>query len=100
MQNSSKTDWARVKREALTDKPVPVDEDDLYDPNSSEAVDAFWDNAEVRRPGERGPQKAPTKARISLRLSPEVVEYFKADGAGWQTRMDAALKEYVRQHQH
>jgi uncharacterized protein (DUF4415 family) len=41
----------------------------------------------------RGPQKQPTKVAVSLRLSREVVERFKADGPGWQTRMDEALKK-------
>jgi uncharacterized protein (DUF4415 family) len=41
----------------------------------------------------RGPQKKPTKVAVSLRLSREVVERFKAGGPGWQTRMDKALKK-------
>lgn len=41
----------------------------------------------------RGPQKHPTKVAVSLRLTREVVERFKADGPGWQSRMDAALKK-------
>ena len=40
----------------------------------------------------RGPQKEPTKVAVSLRLTREVVERFKAGGPGWQTRMDEALK--------
>lgn len=47
----------------------------------------------------RGPQKAPTKTQVSVRLSNEVLDYFKANGSGWQTRIDDALKEYVREHQ-
>ena len=43
----------------------------------------------------RGPQKAPTKERITIRLSQEVLEYFRATGDGWQTRMDAAMLELV-----
>lgn len=100
MQSSSKTDWGRVKREAATDTPVAHDADELYDPNDPAAVDAFWDKTTVRRRGERGPQKAPTKEQVSLRLSPEVIAYFKADGSGWQTRLDQALKEYVQAHRH
>lgn len=46
----------------------------------------------------RGPQKAPTKERITIRLSPEVVEPFKATGAGWQSRLDAALKDWLKSH--
>ena len=48
-----------------------------------------------RRPGERGPQKLPTKARISIRLSRDVIDTFRATGDGWQTRIDDALREYV-----
>ena len=44
-------------------------------------------------PRGRGPQKAPTKVAVSLRLTREVVDHFKADGPGWQTRMDEALKK-------
>lgn len=43
----------------------------------------------------RGPQKKPTKVAVSLRLTREVVEAFKADGPGWQTRIDQALKKAV-----
>jgi uncharacterized protein (DUF4415 family) len=43
----------------------------------------------------RGPQKGPTKVAVSLRLTREVVERFKAEGPGWQTRMDEALKKAV-----
>jgi uncharacterized protein (DUF4415 family) len=41
----------------------------------------------------RGSQKEPTKVAVSLRLTREVVERFKASGPGWQTRMDEALKK-------
>ncbi|HBS26259.1 MAG TPA: hypothetical protein DD827_03865 [Gammaproteobacteria bacterium] len=47
------------------------------------------------RQGERGAQKAPTKQPVSIRLSPEVTEYFRATGSGWQTRLDKVLKDYV-----
>ena len=54
--------------------------------------------AAKRRPGERGPQRHPTKQLVSVRYSTEVLEYFKSDGAGWQTRMDDALKQWVASH--
>ena len=43
----------------------------------------------------RGPQKKPTKTKVTIRLSPRVVEHFKSRGKGWQTRMDEALLEHV-----
>jgi len=44
-------------------------------------------------PRTRGPQKASTKVPVSIRLSPEVIEHFKAGGPGWQSRIDEALRK-------
>jgi uncharacterized protein (DUF4415 family) len=44
----------------------------------------------------RGPQKAPTKIPVSIRLSPEVISHFKAKGPGWQSRIDDALRKIVK----
>lgn len=44
----------------------------------------------------RGPQKAPTKQLVSLRLDSAIVEAFKATGPGWQTRMNDALRVAAR----
>lgn len=52
-----------------------------------------------RKRGERGPQKAATKISVTLRYTPEVLEYFKSTGQGWQTLMDSVLKGYVKRHQ-
>lgn len=46
----------------------------------------------------RGPQKAPTKTLLSMRYSLEVLDYFRATGPGWQTRMDEALKQWIQDH--
>ena len=46
----------------------------------------------------RGPQKAPLKERITIRLSPDVVAPFRATGDGWQTKLDAALKDWLKTH--
>jgi uncharacterized protein (DUF4415 family) len=40
----------------------------------------------------RGPNKAPTKKLVSLRLSGQVIEAYKAKGPGWQSRIDADLR--------
>ena len=46
----------------------------------------------------RGTQLAPTKERITIRLTPNVLEAFRATGAGWQTRVDAALQDWLKTH--
>jgi uncharacterized protein (DUF4415 family) len=43
----------------------------------------------------RGAQKRPTKVPISVRLSSEVVEHFRATGPGWQARIDEVLKQAI-----
>lgn len=44
------------------------------------------------------PPKAATKEAVNIRLSPEVLEHFRAQGPGWQTRIDEALKAWVEEH--
>jgi uncharacterized protein (DUF4415 family) len=41
------------------------------------------------------PKSENKKLLVSVRYSPEVVAYFKSTGAGWQSRMDGVLREYV-----
>ncbi len=51
-----------------------------------------------RKLGVRGPQKSPTKERITIRLSQDVVRRFRATGEGWQTRVDVALQNWLKKH--
>ena len=52
--------------------------------------------AKLRSPGR--PKAEVTKERITIRLSPDVLSAFRASGSGWQTRMDAALRDWLRDH--
>jgi uncharacterized protein (DUF4415 family) len=52
---------------------------------------------EMLRPRGR-PRATHPKERINIRLSQEVVEYFKSAGDGWQTRIDAALRQFITEH--
>lgn len=94
-EKKSRTDWARL-RAVREDAPIPFDpEDGPYDPNDEAATVAWLSRATVRRPGQRGPGKAPKKRLVSLRLSPEVLEHFRATGPGWQTRIDETLRKNI-----
>jgi uncharacterized protein (DUF4415 family) len=44
----------------------------------------------------RGPQKAPKKVPVSIRLNPIVVSHFRRQGPGWQARIDAVLTRIVK----
>ncbi|WP_082081715.1 BrnA antitoxin family protein [Bradyrhizobium sp. LTSP857] len=43
----------------------------------------------------RGPQRAPKKVPVSIRLSKVVVTHFKEMGPGWQSKIDTTLKNIV-----
>jgi uncharacterized protein (DUF4415 family) len=43
----------------------------------------------------RGPQKAPRKVPVSIRLSPDVAAGLRATGSGWQGRADEALRSWL-----
>ena len=60
-----------------------------------EAAEAAFKAATTRRPEE--PAKAPalpgSKEMVSLRIDRDVLDYFQADGPGWQERINAALRK-------
>ena len=87
----SDADEARIQAGIAADADNP----ELTDEQFAQArpfADAFPELAENLRRS-RGPQKAPTKQLVSLRLDQDVVERFKATGPGWQTRMNDALRK-------
>jgi len=90
------------KAMAKTPRIPYAPDDGPYDPNDPAATRAWFAQADlvrhgkVVRRGKRGPQKAPTKKLVSLRLSREVIGHFKADGPGWQTRIENALLNAIK----
>lgn len=94
-----------MKKKPLTNKAGHVREltrKDIRDMRSAGEVlpTDLLDVLPKRKVGQRGQQKKPTKISVTLRYSPEVVNYFKATGEGWQIRMDEALKEWIKKHPH
>jgi len=86
------TNWERVRREAAQDSPIPTDlTQEPYDPA---AVTAYWTQASIKR-GRGRPAAATKRPTLNMRVDAEVLEAFKATGAGWQTRINALLREAV-----
>ena len=93
------TDWARVKREATLDAPVPHDPDsEPYNPNNASAVAAYWAGATVKR-GRGRPAAAVKRPTLNMRVDAEVLDAFKATGPGWQTRINALLRDAIKEGQ-
>ena len=78
----SKTDWARLKAEATQ-------------PGKATAEHPEADVRHiVRGIVRRGLQPLPAKASISLRVDQDVLEWFKAQGPGYQTRINTVLRAF------
>ncbi|NRO99356.1 hypothetical protein GWC77_26085 [Paraburkholderia sp. NMBU_R16] len=83
------------KRASHTEWVDPDDAPELTD-EFFEQADEYIGDKLVRRGRGRpvGSHKTPT----TIRLDDEVLEAFKATGRGWQTRMNAALKDWLKTH--
>ena len=82
-----RTDWDRLDR--LTDADIAADV--AADPDAAPITDAAWfRDAELVLPQ--------PKQAISLRVDPDVLCWFKAQGPGYQSRMNAVLRQYAAAH--
>lgn len=81
----SRTDWARVKA-------MKVSEIDFS--NSPELTPEAFARAVVRK----GLRPVMAKAQLTLRLDADVLDWFRAQGSGYQTRINALLRAYRDAH--
>lgn len=86
------------KRKPLTDADGEVRELTVEDMRQFRPADSTLSASLRRKLKLRGAQKAPTKERITIRLSANVVQHFRQTGAGWQTRLNAALEAWLEAH--
>lgn len=69
----------------------------LTDPDARPLTDAEWRQTKPRLRRGR-PLGSGTKTQVTLRIDSATLEAFKASGAGWQTRMNEVLKNWVKRH--
>ena len=77
-----RTDWDRIA--ALGDAEIAAAV--AEDPDAA-APDIDWSRAEVMMP--------PRKVPVSIRLDTDVLDFFKHEGAGYQSRINAVLRSYM-----
>jgi uncharacterized protein (DUF4415 family) len=89
---------------------LPTDEEDAHitaaamaDPDARPYTEAEWAEALPRlrfgRPSiGRPPYEEPKKAPVTIRLDVDVIAALKATGKGWQTRVNEAMREWVKTH--
>lgn len=95
--SADRTDWDRVK--SMTDAQIVHDED------SPATTAADWEGAVLRDGGveigqvrRRGPQKTPLKVPTTIRLDADVLAGLRATGKGWQTRVNDAMRAWLKRH--
>lgn len=79
----SQTDWARV--DAMSDEDIERAMRD--DPDWKDLMGIDWSKAEIVIPQQ--------KKAISIRLDEDIVDFFKASGKGYQTRINAVLRHFI-----
>lgn len=84
-RRKGKTDWARF--DAITDQEVEAAIAD--DPDWSGTGDVDWSDAVLVLP--------PKKKAISIRVDEDVLDFFKKEGEGYQRRINAVLRSYMKQ---
>ena len=75
----SRTDWKRLA--AKSDSGI--DTSDIPELGAE-----FWKNAKLRMPE--------SKESVTIRVDRDVLQWFRGKGRGYQTRMNAVLRSYVR----
>ena len=78
-RGEDQTDYARL--DAMTDEELEASID------REEEGEFDWSTVMVGIPG--------PKRQLTLRLDGDIIDWFKAQGAGYQTRMNAVLRSYV-----
>jgi uncharacterized protein (DUF4415 family)/uncharacterized DUF497 family protein len=108
MTGKTKTDWARV--DAFTDEQLtqnalddpdnpPLTDDDLARMRPDrvvlpEIVSQELAQEMLRKRGR--PKKESPKLQVTLRISPEVIEFYRSTGQGWQSRIDKVLLDSIK----
>ena len=75
-------------------RPFTIHHSPDTDPNDATAVAAYWAEATVKR-GRSRPVVAVKRPTLNMRVNADVLDAFKATGPGWQTRINAVLRDAV-----
>jgi uncharacterized protein (DUF4415 family) len=78
IKKKSGTDWERLSK---------MEDNEIDYSDTPELDESFFNNATIRIPE---PKKA-----VNIRLDNDVLEWYKKQGTGYQTRMNAVLRMYM-----
>jgi len=66
-------------------------DEDIDTSDIPELTEEFWKNAKVRYPSEG-------KERLTVRFDEDMVQWFRSQGRGYQTKMNAVLRSFYEAH--
>lgn len=89
-RGESKSDWEAIRRD-ITAGIEPADDEDSLD-----ATALMRTEIAKRRSGR--PVGSGNKEQVAIRFDRDILAAFRSSGAGWQTRMNAALKDWLKTH--
>jgi len=100
--NGSKTNTMTLKEVLDAVRAVPTEKNFVWDGQDENERPATADElnaAMVAYRRKRGrPVGSGTKEQVAIRLDRDVLAQFRSSGAGWQTRMNAALRDWLKTH--
>lgn len=77
-RGEDQTDWKRL---------AEMRDEDIDFSDIPELDESFWKNATLRYPQ--------AKERVTMRLDKEILDFFRSQGRGYQTRINAVLASYI-----
>lgn len=80
-----KTDWKRLDRQTSTEVEAVA----ANDREGAPMTDAEWAKAEIARP---------EKVAVGIKLDNDILSWFRSQGKGYQTRINAVLRRYYETH--
>jgi uncharacterized protein (DUF4415 family) len=89
MQKSN-TDWERLRKMTDDDIQKAID----FDPDTLETSATFWQNAVVLMPSGKN------KKQVTLRIDADILSFFKSNGKGYQSKINAVLRSYIENINH
>ncbi|MEK7815003.1 MAG: BrnA antitoxin family protein, partial [Chloroflexota bacterium] len=85
LPKDTQTDWARV--DAMTEEEI--DAAARSAPDAQPIDENMWEEVELVFPG---------KQMVCIRIDQDVLDWFRSQGRGYQTRMNAILRSYMEAH--
>ena len=91
-RGEDQTDWARVDAKTEAELAADMASDEAWDGVPEDWVtQAYAATGLMRRPKEN-------KRQVTVRFDADVLEFFRNQGRGWQSRMNAVLRSFVERH--